>query len=547
MAYFLTWCSCYFIVFTSFSVSGGLLGDVLDTATKPVSSASDTATASQTLSKLGTYIPAYLEVAQKIASSFVPEPQSIPPINQSLQWGPGSKDRDSIRPFHVRFSDEMVKDLLYRINHRRKIRPSLQGSGNHYGPNSALVKQVLDHWSQKYDFKERAKKLNRHPQYITNVNGLDIHYIHVQPSGNKRVVPILLIHSVESNSLQFSNLIDHMIESGGDFEFEIIAADMPGFGYSQATNKQGLYEYHIAVILNNLMQRLGHSQYFVHAEGCGTFVACAMGVLYPDTIQGFHSGFPVSILPKTLIKYGLGAIFPSAFGISEKDEKKMYPLLKKTVLFLLKNLSYLIEYATRPDQVGIGLDESPTALAAWFIQVYTFGANGRGQNLNPPDGNIFKNYDIDDILDYLTVVWDQQSATTSARFIKELVDFKDEVNFDMYLSPDYVPFVANKRNDDILFESNDLIKDKFPNLVQSNTIDGGHFADITNPEGVADSIRSGVVAMENYEGRSNNKLTHKKKRHHHHNSGNENSSGYNPNENRSILPANENNSGLLGK
>lgn len=100
------------------------------------------------------------------------------------------------------------------------------------------------------------------------------------------------------------------------------------------------------------MQRLGHSQYFLHAEGCGTFVACAMGVLYPDTIQGFHSGFPVSILPKTLIKYGLGAIFPSAFGISEKDEKKMYPLLKKTVLFLLKNLSYLIEYATRPDQVG---------------------------------------------------------------------------------------------------------------------------------------------------------------------------------------------------
>lgn len=132
----------------------------------------------------------------------------------------------------------MIQDLQVAIHTRRNLTPPIEGVNNNYGMNSKFLTQMLDYWERDYDFKGRALYLNRYPQFVTNVQGLDMHFAQIKPGNTtKRRIPILLIHGSPLTLFEYNNIFEDLLTPriGFDFVFEIIAPDLPGYGYSQVS------------------------------------------------------------------------------------------------------------------------------------------------------------------------------------------------------------------------------------------------------------------------------------------------------------------------
>lgn len=130
----------------------------------------------------------------------------------------------------------MIEDLKNRLRNRRPFRQTLDGIQSQYGINTSYLEKIINYWLEEYNFKARAERLNKFPHYKTRIQGLDIHYIHVKPEGKgKKVLPLLMLHGWPSSSKEFDKVIPILTKprDGFDFVFEVVAADLPGFGFSQ--------------------------------------------------------------------------------------------------------------------------------------------------------------------------------------------------------------------------------------------------------------------------------------------------------------------------
>ncbi|XP_026735691.1 juvenile hormone epoxide hydrolase-like [Trichoplusia ni] len=194
-------------------------------------------------SSLGKYFIVFLVLGGLTAYSaykYLSTPLEKPVLDLEQWWGPYPIDlkKDvSIRPYQIEFSDVIVNDLRERLLHSRPLTPPLEDVGFNYGFNTNYLTKVLDYWKNNYNFKEREQFLNKYKHFITNIQGLDIHYMHVKPkvSANVTVVPILLIHGWPGSIREFYEIIPKLTTVRPDqkFVFEVIAPSIPGFGFSQ--------------------------------------------------------------------------------------------------------------------------------------------------------------------------------------------------------------------------------------------------------------------------------------------------------------------------
>ncbi|XP_063541558.1 juvenile hormone epoxide hydrolase-like [Cydia strobilella] len=424
-------------------------------------------------------------------------PAQPPPIVPERWWGENQSNDTSVREFTVRFTDEMITDLRYRINHRRDFTPALQGVANTYGTNSAFLAQFLEQWANEYDFKARERWLNNFPQYVTNIQGLDIHFIHITPPNpRKKVVPILMLHGFTVTAFEYVHVIQNLIKErdDSDFEFEIVVPNLPGYGYSEATSKPGLALYQMAIIMKNLMLRLGKEQFYIHAGDIGHMVGDALATLFPERVLGFHTNLPFSLRPQSLTKWVLGQLYPPAV-VDARYESRMYPLLTN-LQFYLEHFGYFHIQATKPDNLGHGPDESPVALTSWLLEPIMMGTNISSQYF--VDGNLTQYYDMNDWFDTFTVYWSSKSAMTAMRSYAEWLAWKSNpLSYDIMTTPTPVLFAAINFGAEIIYMPDDLLRDKYPNLVQTTTLDvGGHFAAYLMPDVLANSIWTSVAKME---------------------------------------------------
>ncbi|XP_047989421.1 juvenile hormone epoxide hydrolase-like [Leguminivora glycinivorella] len=418
-------------------------------------------------------------------------------------WGENDpKCEDTcIRPFTVQFSDEMISDLRARIHGRRKLKRTLHGAANSFGTNSEYLGQFLEQWADQYDFRARERWLNSFPQFITNIQGLDIHYIHVKPHNphNKKVLPILLLHGFPVTAFEYVHVINFLKKDrdDSDFVFEIVAPDLPGYAYSQATSKIGMAPYQMGIIMKNLMLRVGKSQFYIHCGNIGQDVGSTMAVLFPGRVLGIHTNFPFSSRPQTITKLVLGQLYPPSV-VEAKNEDKMYPLSAHLKDYM-DNFGYFALQASRPDNIGHGLDDSPVTLASWFLGNMAMGTEGP-KSVFIDNGNLSAKYDMNDWFDTFTVHWACESMTTAARSYKESqARDKDSILKALELSQSPVPYAAIKFRHEMVYMPDDFLRDKFPNLVHSTTLDfGGHFAGFEEPAVLADSIWTSVAKMELY-------------------------------------------------
>ncbi|XP_063386792.1 juvenile hormone epoxide hydrolase-like [Cydia fagiglandana] len=415
----------------------------------------------------------------------------LPPVDLDVWWGPNhtklSQDT-TIRPFRIVFSDAMQEQLVKKFDHHRRSekQKSFDDTAWTYGVHSSAREQIFSFWQYKYKIKERERFFNQFQHFKTNVQGLDLHFMRVRSEvENVKVLPIILLHGWPSSFREFYDVAPLLTtrRSDYDFVFEVIVPSLPGFGFSQSAVRPGLGPFQVAIVMRNLMNRLGFNKYYVHGGDFGHVIGSIMATLFPNEVLGFHSSMPLTLAKPSVLARVLGAVWPTF--IDAHHWRKMYPL-KEKLEFLIDETGYSHLQATKPDTIGIALNESPVGLAAYIfdkIMIYT-DAN----NKYLEDGGLAKYYNgsMTDLIDNVMVYWVSESITTSMRIYKEV----SSVELTLEQIPTSVPtwFLCLKYQP--FYTPEMLLRWKYPNLINITTYDdfGGHFAALERPQELAEDI-----------------------------------------------------------
>ncbi|XP_026315904.1 juvenile hormone epoxide hydrolase-like [Hyposmocoma kahamanoa] len=426
------------------------------------------------------------------------------PPNLSLDewWGPNElkgRQDTSIRPFQIKFSEEMIKDLKERLNNHRPFTPPLEGIGFQYGFNTKYLDNLVSYWAEKYPFADREKFLNQFPQFKTNIQGLDIHFIRVKPQvpPKVQVLPILLLHGWPGSVREFYEAIPLLTKQtpGYDFAFEVIVPSLPGYGFSDAAVRPGLGVAQAAVIMKSLMNRLGYKKYYVQGGDWGAAIVSAMAKFYPEEVLGHHSNALLVMTSCTTLKMFIGAFFPSLV-VEPHLADRMYPLSTKYSI-LLEEMGYAHLHATKPDTIGVALADSPSGLLAYIVE--KFSTWTVLENRNRPDGGLnSEKFSKDQLIDNLMIYWISNSITTSMRFYAEYFSDKHRA-LDLESVECTVPTWALQAKNELTYQPPGFLKTKYKNLIDVTVLDeGGHFFAFELPKVFTEDVFKAVKAFKEW-------------------------------------------------
>ncbi|KAL6258665.1 hypothetical protein P5V15_010618 [Pogonomyrmex californicus] len=418
-------------------------------------------------------------------------------------WISGTENsvNNDIRPYNITFSEEVVKDLKYRLKHTRPLTPPLKDVAWNYGTNTDALQKLLDYWANDYNFKEREKFINQYSHFKTNIQGLDIHFIRAKPSNTegKCVLPLLIVHGWPGSIMEFYKIIPLLTSSRPehDFVFEVIAPSLPGFGFSSAATIPGLSSIHMSVIFKNLMSRLGYDKYYVQGGDWGSSVIHTMSCLYPQHVLGMHSNLCLVLSKWVLLKKMLFNNFSSLLPW-RKTKKEKFLTLTETGYFHIQ--------ATKPDTVGVGLNDSPAGLAAYIIEKFSTGTNPSYKNRM--DGGFLEKYTYDELIDNLMVYWISNSITTSMRiYAEQYTKLNRTLTSILESTPIKVPSTCAQFPHEIMEQSPSELKKRFVNLLRVTKMPrGGHFAAFEEPELLANDIWISVDEMEKWNKKHRNNI-----------------------------------------
>lgn len=429
-------------------------------------------------------------------------PPDMPALDTEQWWGPYPMDLDhdkSIRPLTIEFSDVMINDLRERLLHRRPLQPPLENVGFTYGFNPRYLNQVMEYWHNKYNFKEREQFLNQYDHFVTNIQGLDIHFMHIKPKNvaGLEMVPLIMLHGWPGSFREFYDVIPYLMAEQPEqkIAFEIIVPSLPGFGYSQASVRPGLGPAEMAVIINNLMKRIGHDKYYIQGGDLGHTVGSIIATAFPENVLGFHTNFPVLLSHRAALLYiTCGSLIPSLIETKEL-QPRLYPLSEHWSR-LIEESGYMHIQATKPETVGVGLSDSPAGLAAYILEKFSTWTNPG--NKKAGDGNLLKKFSLNQLLDNLMIYWATNTVTTSMRVYAE--SFNEKQNFLIFdRIPTNVPTWGIKFKYELMYQPDTALSFKYKKYLQSTVVeDGGHFAAMEYPELMAKDITQAVIKFQKF-------------------------------------------------
>lgn len=400
-------------------------------------------------------------------------------------WGKGSKanykEDESIRKFTINVSEKVLLDLKDKL--KTTIYPEpLENANFEYGFNSDYLKKVVNYWTTKYDWKSQETKINAMGHYKTQIDGLDVHFMHVKPKSltpKLKVIPIILVHGWPGSFVEYIEVAKLLTtpDSSRDYVFEVIVPSIPGYGFSEASHQMGFSQMEAAYVFDKLMQRLGYSTYYAHGGDWGSMITRNMAIQYPERVKGLHITMVPVLDTCTTIKMLIGTVFPSLV-LDEKDYKKVYPL-KDLFIRVMRETGHMHIHATKPDAIGMGLVNSPAGLAAYILGKFSAWTNPAGYDA--PDGLLTQKFTMDQLLTNVMVYYVTNSITSSMRFYKEWVrnSYQRGVEKHKVLVPSgYAAFP----NELIVIPEN-FAKGGFKNLVSYTDMErGGHFGGFEEPQ-----------------------------------------------------------------
>ena len=392
-------------------------------------------------------------------------------------------DKTATRPFQVNVPEAELTELRRRINatkwpERETVTDATQGV------QLATMQALARYWATDYDWRKIEAKLNALPQFITEIDGLDIHFIHVR-SKHENALPLIVTHGWPGSVVEQLKIVDPLTnptEHGGSASdsFHLIIPSMPGYGYSGKPSAAGWGPERIARAWDVLMKRLGYTRYVAQGGDWGAVVVDLMGVQAPSGLAGIHTNMP-GIFPADIDAAAFSGK-PAPSGLSA-DEKVAYERLQ---FVYQKGIAYGFQMGLRP-QTLYGIADSPIGLAAYFLdhdarsyELITRVFAGGSEGLT-----------CDDILDNITITWLTNTAISGARLYWE------------YFGKGYfnakgvsIPVAVSVFPDELYPAPRSWAEQAYPKLIHFNKLPrGGHFAAWEQPKLFAEELRAGFGSL----------------------------------------------------
>jgi len=369
----------------------------------------------------------------------------------------------AVEPFTIAIGQAELDDLADRLRRTRWAEPETVDDWSQ-GIPSAYLQEVCAYWADGYDWRATEERLNRFPQFRTEIDGLGIHFLHVR-SPHPDATPLVMTHGWPGSIVEFHKVIGPLTDPtahGGDATdaFHVVCPSLPGYGFSDKPTVPGWNVERIADAWAVLMARLGYDRYAAQGGDWGSMVTTSIGVRDPEHVIGIHLNMPLAV--------------PSpADPPTEREQEALDAFTRYTT----KEAGYSTQQSTRPQTVGYGLVDSPVGQAGWILEKFYAWTDCDGH----PENVLTR----DELLDNVMLYWLPGTGASSARLYWESFNSID------VFTPVGVPVGCSIFPKEILRMTKGWAEGRFTDLRYWNELDaGGHFAAFEQPEVFVDEVRS---------------------------------------------------------
>ena len=376
-------------------------------------------------------------------------------------------DRAAIRPFTIHVDDSVLADLKARLA-RARIPDALQGDGWTHGTDVEYLKALVAYWRDRFDWRAQERRLNLFEQFTTDIDGLTVHFVH-RRSKEPRALPLLVTHGWPGSFVEFTKIIGPLTDpaaNGGRREdaFDVVMPSIPGFAFSGKPREPGFDPARVAAIEAKLMARLGYARYGVQGGDWGAIISAAVARDAAAHVAGLHLNMCFGAPP--------AGSDPTA-GLSDAERAR----LKAREIFQAEETGYQQIQGTKPQTIGIALNDSPVGLAAWIVEKFRTWCDCGG---NPE--SIFTK---DELLTNITLYWVTQTAASSARIYYE----------NRHAAPAAprrieVPTACADFPKEVIWSPRRWLEPRFNITRWTEMPRGGHFAAFEQPALLVDDVRA---------------------------------------------------------
>jgi pimeloyl-ACP methyl ester carboxylesterase len=412
---------------------------------------------------------------------------SVTESSATKRAGEQTTDNTAIRPFHKTFPASDITELRRRINATRwPDRETVKDASQ--GVQLATTQKLARYWGADYDWSKCQAKLDATPQFMTNIDGLDIHFIHVK-SENANALPVIITHGWPGSIIEQMKIIDPLTNPtahGGSAadSFDVVIPSLPGYGFSGKPTSPGWTPVTIARAWATLMQRLGYTRYVAQGGDWGNAVSEVMALQQPPGLLGIHTNMAATVPPDVSKALSVGG--PPPAGLSA-EEKHAWDQLDD---FYKNGLGYAQEMSNRP-QTLYGIGDSPVGLAAWVLdhdirsyEMITRVFDGKMEGLTR-----------DDVLDNVTLYWLTNTAISSARLYWDTARISTGGGF-FDVRGVKMPVAVSAFPDEIYAAPRSWAERAYPKLIHYNRpTKGGHFAAWEQPQEFTEELRASFRSL----------------------------------------------------
>lgn len=380
---------------------------------------------------------------------------------------------NTITPFKVSIADAELNDLKARLELTRwpEKEPC---DGWQQGIPLAYTRELAKYWANDYDWRRFESKLNGWPQFVSNVEGIDIHFIHLR-SPHDNALPLIMSHGWPGSIVEFHKVIDALADPtsyGGSAEdaFHVVVPCLPGYGFSAKPATTGTSVEKIARMWGQLMAQLGYDRYVAQGGDWGSIITQAMGISETQHCAGIHVTMPL--------------VAPDPDTMNELTDKEQQALVDMGAYGDVGS-GYSKQQSTYPQTLGYGLADSPVGQMSWVVEKFYMWTDCERNGTRHPENVLTR----DELLDNVMMYWLNNAGASSARLYWESFNSPNMDPIDMPVSCSIFPreiFRSSKR----------WAEKRFTNLVYWNDLDqGGHFAALEQPELFIEEVRKGFRPM----------------------------------------------------